>query len=347
MIIRINIQGLRKQAVLMLMAFLLVHPVVFSQLTVGIDDQYQCEKPGIYIPVRVSDFIDVSAITLHIEMDASGLVYDSLVHPNELLQGGVLMDSYSISNGKILLDITWQGFTPVSMTSGILFDLKVDFANGSPNISFTDDCEIALSDLSVVENAVFNDGSIQSLQITNQPQNQTVIENSSASFSITQLGATSFQWQKNSGESWENLTDTDGISGSASTELIIDHVPLDSDQTYYRCIVSLNDCSLVSDSAVLTVKAVGIETVSDQSSVLAVYPNPCDDKLNIVINASTINACLHLTDVTGKVVFQTQLEMNNGSSVQSISTDQLYSGIYFLQLKSENKLFEVVKVVKQ
>ncbi|MFZ4707692.1 MAG: T9SS type A sorting domain-containing protein [Bacteroidales bacterium] len=347
MIIRTNIQGIKKRAAMMLMSFLLLSPVVFSQLTVGIDNQYQCQKPGILIPVRVSDFNDVSAITLHIEMDASGLVYDGLVHPNELLQGGVLMDSFSISNGKILLVITWQGFIPVSITSGTLFDLKIDFTNGSPNISFTDDCEIALSDLSVVENAIFNDGSIQSLQITNQPQNQTVIENTAASFSITQLGASSYQWQKNSGESWENLTDTDGISGSASTELIIDHVPLDSDQTYYRCVVSLNDCSLVSDSAVLTVKAVGIETVSDQSSVISVYPNPCDDKLNIVINTSTKNACLQLIHITGKVVIQIPIEMNNASGLQSINTGQLASGLYFLQLRSENKLFEVVKVVKQ
>lgn len=331
----------------MLMAVLLVRPLVYGQLTVGIDQHYQCEKQGILIPVRVSDFIDVSAITLHIEMDTDGLVYDSLVHPNELLQSGVLMDSFSINNGKILLDITWQGFTPITISSGTLFDLKVDFTIGSADINFTDDCEIALSDLSVVENAIFNDGNIQSLHITTQPQNKTVIENSSASFSIIQHGASSFQWQKNSGENWINLTNSDEISGTGSNELIIDHVPLDSDQTLYRCIISLDNCSLTSDSAVLTVKAVGIETISDLTSVLSVYPNPCDDILNVVVNTSAKNASLQLMHMTGKVVFQIPVERMNESGYQSINMGQLSSGFYFLQLKSENKLFDVVKVVKQ
>jgi hypothetical protein len=332
---------------MVLFIFLLVQPVVFGQLTVGIDTRYHCIQSEILVPVLVTDFDDVVSITFYIDVDTANLQYEALVNPNALLNGGILLDSFTSTNGNYVIGVTWTRFSPISITSGKLFDLKFMYKGESAVLHFSEDCEIALSDLSVVENVIYQDGIIQPMMIISNPQNQTVVENNPVKFSITQQGATAFQWQKNSGNGWNNLSESQGFSGYNTHELSMNNVPVEFDSHLFRCLVTLDDCTLTSDSAVLLVKPTGIFSGFDRSSVLTVYPVPCSDILNFVVNTSIRNARYQLVNLLGKTVYQSPVTDFDKGSVQAIFTGNLQPGFYFLQLIGENSLLSTVKVLKQ
>lgn len=328
-----------------LLTFLLFHTAVYSQLTVSIDQQYHCENSEILIPVFVSDFNNVGSLQLNIEINTQELEFDAVMNPHISLSGGNISSNFIELDGEIV--VTWFRNTAVSISSGKLFDLKLVYKQGSPTLNFSDGCEIALSDLTLVGNAIYNDGFVKPIEITNQPQGVTVIEDDPVTFTIVQNGVSTYQWQFNSGAGWNNLTNDMYYSGTNADQLIINSVPLDFDNHLFRCLISLDNCELASDSAILLVTPLGINDSFGKKPVLNVYPNPCSDKLYYTINTPMNNISLELVNLLGKSVYNaTNVELNDGRS-GSIYTDDLQNGLYFLQLKRESMVLNTVKIIKQ
>lgn len=79
------------------------------------------------------------------------------------------------------------------------------------------------------------------------------------------------------------------------------------------------------------------------NSQLSVYPNPFQDKIHIEIRNADKGYSYQLLDVSGKTLKSTE---NVQSQNFTITTDELSSGIYFLQLAKDNRVLEVQKLVK-
>lgn len=86
--------------------------------------------------------------------------------------------------------------------------------------------------------------------ITSHPSNVTKTEGEDATFTITATGATSYQWQRYNGSTWDN------ISGATSSSLTIEDVE-ESDEGSYRCVATNSIGSTPSNSATLTVNSSG------------------------------------------------------------------------------------------
>lgn len=330
---------------MVLLAFLLFQTAVYSQLTVSIDQQYHCENSEILLPVFVSDFNNVGSLQLNIEINTQELEFDAVMNPHASLSGGNISSNFMELDGEIV--VTWWRNTPVSISSGKLFDLKLVYKHGSPTLNLSDDCEIALSDLTLVGNAIFNNGFVEPIEIINQPQGVTVIEDDPVTFTIIQNGVSTYQWQLNSGNGWSNLANDMYYSGTDTDELIINSVPLDFDNHFFRCLITLDDCYLTSDSAILLVTPLGINDNFKKNPVLNVYPNPCSDKLYYTVNTPMSNVSLELVNLLGKSVYNaSNIDLNEGRS-GSIYTNDLQNGLYFLQLKREAVVLNTVKIIKQ
>jgi hypothetical protein len=90
----------------------------------------------------------------------------------------------------------------------------------------------------------------------------------------------------------------------------------------------------------------GIETVSDnvRNGSLTVYPNPVKDKIFISENsgAGIVNAVLY--DISGKVVFNTMLDLRFDNSV---GMQAMTKGLYILRVYStDGKILGVTKIEK-
>ena len=122
-----------------------------------------------------------------------------------------------------------------------------------------------------------NDQSVQSRRvglaivtlplITSQPTNQAVLEGMTATFGV---GTASnallyYQWQFNNGGGPTNLTDSGGLSGSATSSLTIKNVSLE-EVGAYSVIVSNSIGPVTSDSASLTI-------ITGQAPVIVAAPS--------------------------------------------------------------------------
>ncbi|MBI5916837.1 MAG: T9SS type A sorting domain-containing protein [Bacteroidetes bacterium] len=111
-----------------------------------------------------------------------------------------------------------------------------------------------------VDSSDLNDGCIAALTIENQPQPVSECTGNSTSFSVTVSnagqGLETYQWQyiQNANiEVWQNLTDGNVFSGTASPELSISNVA-NFNGCYFRVLIQKMSCpQITSDSARLTV----------------------------------------------------------------------------------------------
>ncbi len=74
------------------------------------------------------------------------------------------------------------------------------------------------------------------------------------------------------------------------------------------------------------------------------YPNPTDDKLNIRLNAEG-NVNIVITDMTGKIVSNSTVALNNGSTQMNIGNFE--TGMYIVNITTENGTSTKVNIVKK
>lgn len=83
-------------------------------------------------------------------------------------------------------------------------------------------------------------------------------------------------------------------------------------------------------------------------AVIAVYPNPFNDEMNIHIDASSAStAQIHITDITGKNVLIVTPQLHAGvNTIQTEGLASLSKGVYFVQVNVNGEI-STYKLVKQ
>jgi hypothetical protein len=342
---RKNIQAIWHRVTLMLIAVLL-QQLVYSQLTVSINQHHPCPETELLVPVLVEDFTDVSSFTLFIQYDIDVLEFIDLENPHDLLSGGNLLVNSSGSNGDHYLILTWTRLTPVTIESGKLVDLKCSYTDGFSYFTFRDNSEISIG-IEPYDDAVYENGSISPVAIVAQPQHQNATEGEQAEFSITLNNDATFQWQHDIGNGWTDLSDNAFFSGTNSTQLSVQNIPLDFDSKMFRCLVVLNDCQMISDSAVLTVTPLGIDRRLRNNHNLNVYPNPFSDKLHFTVKTPLNNYSVALVNLLGKDVHYAHANEQGSGGAHTLFTNELHPGLYFLQIRTGKQVLYTVKVMKQ
>jgi len=90
-------------------------------------------------------------------------------------------------------------------------------------------------------------------------------------------------------------------------------------------------------SKTITPVASGINTAGASAASAFTYPNPVSGKLNIQWNEnSTEKSAVTITDVTGRVLYKTTINMNQGSGNKQIDLSAFTNGIYIVTIKSDN-----------
>ena len=160
----------------------------------------------------------------------------------------------------LALDAAWLAVSPTN--GALLADGPAAVVTVTPNVLASN--LAAGSYTATLHFTNLNDQSVQSRQvalaivtlplITSQPTNQAVLEGMTATFSV---GAATnallyYQWQFDSGGGFTNLTDSGGISGSATSSLTIQNVS-PGNVGAYSVMVSNAAGPVTSDTASLTI----------------------------------------------------------------------------------------------
>ena len=89
-----------------------------------------------------------------------------------------------------------------------------------------------------------------------------------------------------------------------------------------------------------------IEETEKEGLSIICYPNPVEDKVNIVIQSDiATNAKVYLFDNIGKTVFTGKWDINEGENYYTMKRKQLSAGIYFLKITNNQNISEMHKLI--
>lgn len=146
-----------------------------------------------------------------------------------------------------------------------------------------------------------------------------------------------------------------GLNVGASFIVTADIPGLPNDSTYTINITVTNNnfdsLNFYIDSAGVYILDTNLTTsvtvYNDLETAIELMPNPTQNNVNLVIQSETSSsAAIRLTSYTGSIVSEKRQQINKGKNTIELVTDQLSSGIYFIQIQMNNKII-VKKLVKQ
>ncbi|MCH2046228.1 MAG: SBBP repeat-containing protein [Saprospiraceae bacterium] len=105
--------------------------------------------------------------------------------------------------------------------------------------------------------------------------------------------------------------------------------------------VELNENGCVDTSNCVSIINVSIDELENSFSVM-VYPNPTSEILTVVLEQSTHNVGLRMTDLQGRVVFQEQFDILQNTSIEMPET----AGLYFLTILTDQGQ-STIKLVRE
>jgi hypothetical protein len=237
----------------------------------SLDSVTSCPGSDITLSLDVEDLLNVGAITLYIEYDTAVLQYDghSNVHPQF---AGIISNAVLVPTTQII--IVWSSTTAGNISNGTLLDLNFIYKGGTSTLVFGEDCDITSVNLLPIP--FITENGMVSIQpaITANPENAVVSAGANANFSVTAIGAATYQWQEYDGSGWDDLQNNATYQNVDGPVLTIAQTPLELDGYWYRCFLTDGgNCEATSDSAMLTV-------LPELAALIALpYTGSCPDEI--------------------------------------------------------------------
>jgi hypothetical protein len=169
------------------------------------------------------------------------------------------------------------------------------------------------------------------IHITQQPASQQLNVGGIDKFTVT-AGDTclSYQWQKNEGSGWSNITNGGIYSGALNDTLVVNPAAAIMIGYQYRCMIS--SCLFCQDTtSVAGFLATGINDEYNIDAIFQLYPNPFSDNISITLDSDELSEII-IFDITSRKIIQQSFTGN-----LSLNTGHLEKGIYFYELKLKNK----------
>jgi len=314
-----------------------------AQPVVNIQSLASCEGFDVDIPIEVLNFDDIAAFTLYIRVDTSNISFLGIEDIHQELSSGELVSHLQI-NDSASINLSWAGNLSANIESGILCNLKIKLKSLSANFDFKKSCELAKSDFTIIANAVYNNGTLVSINnLNSEPDILSVAENQSCNFILPSLKNINYQWQIKEDENWININNNSNFLGSNTNKLIIVDAPPSISFAKFRCLITNNDCTSVTTESLLIVSGLGVS--DNNGHELKIFPNPVGDILNYTIVPNLYEPNFKLFDINGKMILQSEILPN--TSLGSLSLVGLKDGMYFLYLYEYNNIIAQHKIIKK
>ena len=237
-------------------AALTVIPVI-EEIVTTVGTAFACPGAEVVIPVTVTNLEEVAAISLTLGYNPASLVYTGYQNLNPQFDASdVLINAYPGYWG-----FSWYSLTPVNLLYGTLLDLVFTYTGGYTDLAWdlttSGNCEYNDFNGDVLP-AVYNDGWVDGYMVPNilgQPADISVTDGDNASFSVTATDALTYAWMLSTdgGLTYMPLSDNAMYSGTGTPMLQITGVNIGMNGYLYACQISNENCTIMTDPALLTV----------------------------------------------------------------------------------------------
>lgn len=161
-------------------------------------------------------------------------------------------------------------------------------------------------------------------QISSQPASYQGSVGDQATFTV-QSDAQIHQWQWRNNGVYQNIADGGQYSGTTTNELTVSNLISLNHNSFFRCVLSNNDCSDTTNNVKIVLEGVGFE--NNGLSQISISPNPATSHLTLNLKKSYLGE-VYIVDVYGRIV-QTNIIQGQNSK---IDISNLSAGIYILKL---------------
>jgi hypothetical protein len=298
-----------------------------------------CPDNTLLEPMLVGDFLDVIAFTFNIAFNTAELSFQDLenIHP-DLLSGNLVTTPLLNPPG---ITIHWESADPVSITSGILFDMSFAYESGDQTLTFEDGTTVLNSFFNPI-NITLNNGLISQYLtpvIISQPENDTVLKNETAGFAIEANETETYQWlvSPDGGSNWIELIEAIPYYNTQTAELSISPATLDLDGNQYACRLSGTYCPVYSYAATLFVDTLtGIFNPGINSSS-KIYPNPFTNSISITFPVGISYHTLYIYRTDGTLCLVQPINEPDNSHVHYADLSAIANGEYILKLSGSKE----------
>ena len=254
---------------------------LFAQTpAVTISTAQSCAGQEVLLSVTASDLMNIESIGLYVDVDPARLTFLSL----ENINPQIINLYYNFIKNPPKVAVAWNNIVPVSFKDARLFDMKFYVNAAGTPVAFASGCEIA--DITLQPLTInWSNGAVDPANpvIFIQPGDANVSVTKNASFLVSSLNATDYQWEgSQDGISWQNLQDGDYYKGTTTNRLSIVNVPLTLNKFKFRCFTSNGKCNTISDAATLSVNSSSsINEGMNTDFNLMIQPNPFTESAQI------------------------------------------------------------------
>ncbi len=135
-------------------------------------------------------------------------------------------------------------------------------------------------------------------------------------------------------------------SGNTTDTYTADSNGTGTNTAFYHVTVTNNQCTTV-DTIVVTYTICGGIITADNDVMVKLYPNPANDKVNIITTGLKHQYDLNIINPQGKLIWKKKVKITNAKSNQIIlNTSNYAKGIYFINIIYQNKKI-VTKLIIQ
>ncbi|RYE23130.1 MAG: T9SS type A sorting domain-containing protein [Sphingobacteriales bacterium] len=182
-----------------------------------------------------------------------------------------------------------------------------------------------------------------------EPANDTVYENTAATFAVEVQNNTSFiyQWQasSNGGQTFSNISN-DALYANYGTPTLTVKNSIAKNDWMFRCVIRSDDrlCGKFFDTSAagkIIIKYPTTVASLDGKQFVTVTPNPIvDNVLRMISNEELKNKTVKttITDMLGRTVITTDMKFN--SNTGNISVANLAPGIYYVKLQKDGAMLD-------
>lgn len=156
----------------------------------------------------------------------------------------------------------------------------------------------------------------------------TIVSVTTVNATVDVSGTTATAVETGADYEWVNCATNQPVAGASGQSFT---ATADGD---YKVVITKNGCTATS-SCVSLVKT-GIDNVV-WANTLNIYPNPTSDIVNITFSKIAAKELfISITDVRGRVVYQSAEQINSSSFHTTISLGDVAKGVYLIKLNTEN-----------
>jgi hypothetical protein len=317
-----------------------------ATLTLGTEPV--CAGQEVLIPVNALNLVNVGAVSLHINFDATALTYLSVENINTQLAGM----SYNYTSNPAQISFAWSNLTPANFQQTKFFDIRFRVITENTALSFKTDsngCEISNGSIppEVITTSFLNGGVYPGKPvIVSQTHDTTVRTGWNAMFNVISQNTNTYTWKesRDHGIHWTALEDGGKYTGTHSYKLTITQVPASYNFYLYGCTLVQAQCMTESNTVKLTIDSLTgfSEVVPTMFTLKQNQPNPFSFSTTIEYSLPEMGVVkIKIFESFGKQIstLVNALQTKGWHSVDFDSAD-MPSGLYFYVLEYTAKNIE-------